>query len=110
MGKKKSWSIFIFQDNMDPSAPSEGENQPADQPVQRRQLTEEDEQEIWRSITLTQYKTTLTWFRNNLWERLEERFEALEAVRKTHLILLSQLHCQFLQVSNVYVEIELKYV
>lgn len=75
---------------MDTRAPSEGENQPADQLVQRRQLTEEDEQEIWRSISLTQYKHTLTWFTNNLWDQLEDIFETLQAIRKTHLILLIQ--------------------
>lgn len=53
---------------MDPAAPSEDESQPSDQPVHRRQLTVEDEQEIWRYITLTQYEHTLTWFRNNLWD------------------------------------------
>uniref|UniRef100_H3D457 DEP domain containing 1a n=1 Tax=Tetraodon nigroviridis TaxID=99883 RepID=H3D457_TETNG len=47
------------EENTDPSATSEGESQPADQPVQRRQLSEEDEQEIWRSITLTHLQKVL---------------------------------------------------
>ncbi|XP_011616948.2 DEP domain-containing protein 1A isoform X2 [Takifugu rubripes] len=47
------------EDNLDPAASSEGENQHADQPVQRRQLTVEDEQEIWRCITLTHLQKIL---------------------------------------------------
>lgn len=54
-----SCSFCAFQENVDPALQSEGENQPVgEEPVQRRELTVEDEQEIWRDITLTQYKHT----------------------------------------------------
>lgn len=46
---------------MDPALriQQEGDNQPEEeQQKQRRELTVEDEQEIWRDITLTQYKHT----------------------------------------------------
>lgn len=48
---------FVIQENEDPSLQAEGEKQPVEEPeVQRRELTVGDEQEIWRDITLTQYK------------------------------------------------------
>lgn len=52
-----SCSVCVFQENVDPAL--QAENQPiGEQQVQRRELTVEDEQEIWRDITLTQYKHT----------------------------------------------------
>lgn len=50
---------FVIQENEDPSVQANGEKQPVEEPeVQRRELTVGDEQEIWRDITLTQYKHT----------------------------------------------------
>lgn len=41
---------------MDPSLESERENKPLEEAeLQRRELTLEDEQQIWKDITLTQY-------------------------------------------------------
>lgn len=41
---------------MDPSLESERENKPLEEAeMQRRELTLEDEQQIWKDITLTQY-------------------------------------------------------
>lgn len=51
----------VFQENVDPAlqAQREGTNQPAEEQQQhRRELTAEDEREIWKDITLTQYKHT----------------------------------------------------
>lgn len=56
-----SCSVLVFQENVDPALriQQEGDNQPEEeQQKQRRELTVEDEQEIWRDITLTQYKHT----------------------------------------------------
>lgn len=54
-----SSSACEFQENVDPALQSEGKNQPVGgQQAERRQLIVEDEQEIWRYITLTQYKHT----------------------------------------------------
>lgn len=50
---------FVIQENEDPSLQAEGEKEPVEEPeVQRRELTVGDEQEIWRDITLTQYRHT----------------------------------------------------
>ncbi|XP_026179547.1 DEP domain-containing protein 1A isoform X1 [Mastacembelus armatus] len=46
------------QENVDP-AQVEGENQPTEELVQRRALTLEDEQDIWRDITLTHLQRIL---------------------------------------------------
>lgn len=52
--------VFIFlyiviQENVDPSLESERENKPVEEAeMQRRELTPEDEQQIWKDITLTQ--------------------------------------------------------
>lgn len=43
---------------MDPARQAEEENQPVEQQVLRRELTVEDERDIWRDITLTQYEHT----------------------------------------------------
>lgn len=52
---------IVIQENEDPSLQANGEKQPVEEPeVQRRELTVGDEQEIWRDITLTQYKHTHT--------------------------------------------------
>lgn len=52
-----SCSVCAFQENVDPALQEGGVNQPVgEQQVQRRELTVEDEQEIWRDITMTQYK------------------------------------------------------
>lgn len=51
----------VFQENVDPAleAQREGTDQPAEEQQQhRRELTAEDEREIWKDITLTQYKHT----------------------------------------------------
>lgn len=54
------WLVFIFlyfviQENVDPSLESERENKPVEEAeMQRRELTPEDEQQIWKDITLTQ--------------------------------------------------------
>lgn len=54
-----SCSLYDFQENEDPALHAEGENQPiGEQQGQRRVMTVEDEQEIWRDITLTQYERT----------------------------------------------------
>lgn len=54
-----SCSLYDFQENEDPALQAEGENQPiGEQQGQRRVMTVEDEQEIWRDITLTQYEHT----------------------------------------------------
>ena len=49
---------FVFlQENVDPAlqAKAEEENQPiGDQQAHKRELTEEDEHEIWKEIALTQ--------------------------------------------------------
>ncbi|XP_049911684.1 DEP domain-containing protein 1A isoform X2 [Epinephelus moara] len=48
------------QENVDPALQAGGENQPAgEQQVQRRELTVEDEREIWRDITLTHLQRIL---------------------------------------------------
>ncbi|XP_035508689.1 DEP domain-containing protein 1A [Morone saxatilis] len=48
------------QENVDPALQAEGENQSVGEPqVQRRELTVEDEQEIWRDITLTHLQRIL---------------------------------------------------
>lgn len=58
------WLVFIFlyfviQENVDPSLESETENQPVEEAgMQRRELTPQDEQQIWKDITLTQYMNT----------------------------------------------------
>ncbi len=47
---------LVFQENIDPALQTGGESEPiGEQQMKRRELTEEDEQEIWRHITLTQY-------------------------------------------------------
>ena len=52
-----SCSVCALQENIDPALQAGGENQPiGEQQVPRRELTVEDEQEIWRDTTLTQYK------------------------------------------------------
>ncbi|XP_033476707.1 DEP domain-containing protein 1A isoform X1 [Epinephelus lanceolatus] len=49
-----------MQENVDPALQAGGENQPTgEQQVQRRELTVEDEQEIWRDITLTHLQRIL---------------------------------------------------
>ena len=54
-----SCSLDDFQENEDPALQAEGENQPiGEQQGQRRVMTVEDEQEIWKDITLTQYEHT----------------------------------------------------
>lgn len=51
--------LWAFQENVDPAFQPAGDNKPTgEQQVQRRELTVEDEQEIWRDITLTQYEHT----------------------------------------------------
>ncbi|KAM9848845.1 DEP domain-containing protein 1A [Aulostomus maculatus] len=47
------------QENVDPVHRGEGENHPTEQQVQRRELTVDDEQEIWRDITLTHLQRIL---------------------------------------------------
>ncbi|XP_056233710.1 DEP domain-containing protein 1A isoform X1 [Seriola aureovittata] len=48
------------QENVDPSLPAEEENQPTgEQQLLRRELTVEDEQDIWRDITLTHLQRIL---------------------------------------------------
>ncbi|KAM9358522.1 DEP domain-containing protein 1A [Symphorus nematophorus] len=48
------------QENVDPALQAAGENQPiGEQQGQRRELTVEDEQEIWRDITLTHLQRIL---------------------------------------------------
>lgn len=55
-----SCSVCAFQENVDPALTAGDENQPTgEQQVQRRELTVEDEHEIWRDITVTQYEHTL---------------------------------------------------
>ncbi|KAI3368488.1 hypothetical protein L3Q82_025504, partial [Scortum barcoo] len=49
-----------MQENIDPALQPGGDNQPvAEQQVQRRELTVEDEQEIWRDITMTHLQRIL---------------------------------------------------
>lgn len=54
-------NFSFFQENADPAlqTPGEGESQCGEEQMQRRDLTVEDEHDIWRDITLTQYKHTL---------------------------------------------------
>ena len=50
---------------MDPAlqAKAEDENAPVgEQQAHKRELTEEDEQEIWKEITLTQYESRTHYF------------------------------------------------
>ncbi|KAF1385363.1 hypothetical protein PFLUV_G00106970 [Perca fluviatilis] len=48
------------QENVDPALQAEGENEPiGEQQVPRRELTVDDEQEIWRDITLTHLQRIL---------------------------------------------------
>lgn len=47
-------SVCLFQENIDPALQTQGENEPGEQQVPRRELTVEDEHDIWRDITLTQ--------------------------------------------------------
>jgi len=50
-----SRSVRAFQENVDPTLQAGGENRPiGEQQVPRRELTVEDEKEIWKDITLTQ--------------------------------------------------------
>lgn len=48
------------QENVDPALQAEADDKGAEQQMQRRDLTVDDEQEIWRDVTLTQYKHTQT--------------------------------------------------
>lgn len=59
---------------MDPSLQSERENKPMEEAeMQRRELTLEDEQHIWKDITLTQYIYTHTHARCREMRRLVQK-------------------------------------
>lgn len=59
---------------MDPSLQSERESKPVEEvEMQRRELTLEDEQQIWKDITLTQYLNTLARCREMRGSVLDER-------------------------------------
>lgn len=49
--------FVFFQENVDPVHQTE-EEKGTEQQVPRRELTVEDERDIWRDITLTQYENT----------------------------------------------------
>lgn len=50
------WWCFL-QENVDPELQAQSKA-PGEQQTQRRALTVEDEHDIWRDITLTQYANT----------------------------------------------------
>ena len=81
--------VCPLQENVDPALQKEEENQPmGEQQVQRRELRVEDEQDIWRDITLTQYENIL-------------RAESLFLPLLSHTLLLRVLFYKHIEITSI---------